>query len=268
MKLEISRKINPNLKQYKEEELRIAYKFTGDIKKELGQFVKGVIIFGSVARKSHKPHGDIDLLVVIDDLSTNVTPEFLEAYRVLIQKIIARTSQKLHITTLRFTSFWDYLRNGDPIGVNIVRDGVALFDAGFFEPMQLLLRRGRVRPSTESIWTYFVRAPNTLHNSKWHILQATLDLYWAVIDSAHAALMQHGEVPPTPEHVSDMLNDKLVKNKLLEKHYVEVMRTFYKLSRMITHREIKEISGGQYDKYYHAAADFVQRMKSIIEPKQ
>ena len=50
---------------------------------------------------------------------------------------------------------------------------------------------------------YFGRAPITLRNSKWHLNQATIDLYWAVIDATHAALMKLGEIPPSPEHIPD-----------------------------------------------------------------
>ena len=157
------------------------------------------------------------------------------------------------------------MRNGDPIGINILRDGVALIDSGFFEPLQVLLKKGKIRPTSESIWTYYIRAPNTLHNSKWHLLQATLDLYWAVIDAAQAALMRQGEIPPTPEHVADLLEQKLVKKKLLEHKYVTIMRHFYKTMKMITHREVKEIKGEEYDKYYTAAEDFVERMREFVE---
>jgi len=96
-------------------------------------------------------------------------------------------------------------------------------------------------------------------------LQATLDLYWAVIDAAHAALMRHGEIPPTPEHVADLLEQKLVKKKLLEHKYVTIMRHFYKLMKMITHREVKEIKGEEYDKYFKSAEDFVKRMREFVE---
>src|SRR3989338_4139143 len=190
MKFELKRKENPNIKSYNQEDLRIAYNFTSDLHKELENFIKGVIIFGSTARKTKAARGDIDILVVVDDISISMTPELVEAYRVIIQKIIARTSTKLHVITLRFSSFWEYIRAGDPVGINILRDGVALIDTGFFDPLQALLKRGRIRPTQESIWNYFIRAPNTLHNSKWHISQGALDLYWAVIDSAHAALMK------------------------------------------------------------------------------
>ena len=265
MKFELPKRENPNVEKYSRVELDIAYRFSSEIYRELGAFLKGVVIFGSTARKTRAPDGDIDVLVVIDDISLAMTPEVIEAYRVIVKKVIVKVSTKLHVITLRFTAFWEYIRQGDPVGINILRDGVPIIDSGFFEPMQALLKRGKIRPSEESVWTYYVRAPNTLHNSKWHIAQATLDLYWAVVDAAHAALMVIGEVPPTPEHVADILEEKLVKPKLLDKKYVNIMRQFYKLMKMITHNEIKEIKGEEFDRYYREAEDFVQRMRRIIE---
>ncbi|MEK6900520.1 MAG: hypothetical protein AABX05_05330, partial [Nanoarchaeota archaeon] len=109
------------------------------------------------------------------------------------------------------------------------------------------------------------RAPQTLLNSRWHVLQGTLDLYWAVIDAAHAALMRAKEVPPTPEHVADLLERVYVKHGQLERKYVETMRKFYHLSKMITHREIQEIKGPAYESYYKEADEFVRRMKRLVE---
>ena len=43
------------------------------------------------------------------------------------------------------------------------------------------------------------------------------------------------------------------------------MRNFYKLMKMITHREIKEIKGEEYDRNFKIAEDFVQRMRKFIE---
>jgi predicted nucleotidyltransferase/uncharacterized protein (UPF0332 family) len=267
MKVEIDRKVNPNLELYKKEDMDIAYTFTKDLHKELGKFIKGVVLFGSSARKKRKPGSDLDLMVVIDDLSINFSQELVEAYRIIVQRLIAKNSTRLHVTSLRFSSFWEYIRNGDPIAINILRDGVALIDTGFFEPLQVLLRKGRIRPTEESIWNYYVRAPNTLHNAKWHILQATIDLYWGVIDAAHAALMKHGEIPPSPDHIADLLDTKLVKHKLLEKKYVTRMRNFYKLSKMITHNQITSVKGAEFDRYYKDAEEFVDRMRKFIDWK-
>ncbi len=265
MKFDIPRKEHPNLERYHKQDIEIAYRFANEIYKELGSFIRAAVIFGSAARKTQGPGSDIDVLVVIDDLMMNMSPDVVEAYRLIVQRSIVKISTKLHVTTMRFTAFWEYMRNGDPVAINLLRDGVALIDSGFFDPMQALLKRGKIRPTQESIWTYYSRAPNTLHNSKWHLMQGVLDLYWAVIDAAHAALMKIGEIPPTPEHVADLMEQKLVKRKLLEQRYVTIMRNFYRLMKMVTHREIVEIKGHEFDHYYKEAEDFVNRMRKFIE---
>ena len=265
MKFDIPRKEHPNIEKYERHDVDTAHRFANEVYKEMGSLIRAVVLFGSSARKKTTAKSDIDILVILDDLIISLSPEVVNAFRVIVNKTIVKVSTRLHITTLRFTSFWDYMRNGDPIGINILRDGVAIIDSGFFEPLQILLKKGKIRPTSESIWTYYIRAPNTLHNSRWHLLQATLDLYWAVIDSAHAALMKHGEIPPTPEHVADLLDKKLVKKRLLEKKYVTIMQNFYKLMKMVTHREVKEIKGEEYERYYKTAEDFVNRMRKFIE---
>jgi len=265
MEFAIRKKEDENIHRYPTDDLKIAQRFAQRLKKELGDFLLGVALFGSASRKQTTVNSDIDVLVVADDASYQMTPELIEGYRIIVENLIAEISTKLHITSMTYTSFWEHTRSGDPVVVNILRDGVALIDSGFFNPLQRLLRMGKIRPSEESVWRYYGRAPMTLLNSRWHILQATLDLYWAVIDAAHAALMRKDQIPPTPEHVADILEKVYVKNKLLEKRYSDTMRKFYDLSKAITHREIREISGPQFEKYYYEADDFVKRMKKLVE---
>jgi uncharacterized protein (UPF0332 family)/predicted nucleotidyltransferase len=264
MEIDIPVRDHPNIEGYSKEDFDIAKKFAEHIKKEMGKFLKGVILFGSSARNTTTKKSDIDVLVLIDDMSIIVTKDVADAYRIVIQRVIAKISRKLHVVTLRLSAFWDYMRKGDPIGINMLRDGVSLLDTGFFEPLQLLLKKGRIRPSKESIWAYYVKAPATLNNSKWHIMQAVVDLYWSVIDAAHAALMSQGAVPPTPEHVSDMLDEVLVKKGLLEKKYSKIMRDFYDRAKSVMHREVNEIKGADFDQYLAEADDFVDRMKGFI----
>jgi len=255
---ELKYKLNPNKVKYHEQDLEIATRFAKKVYKELTNLVKAIVLFGSSARKEEKS-ADIDMLIVIDDVRVELTPELLETYKIIVDKQILDTSKRLHIITLKFTTFWEYVRAGDPVAINILRDGLALIDSGFFDPMQALLFRGRIRPSPESVNNYFARAPTTLNNSSWHILQATLDLYWAVIDAAHAALMSQGYIPPSPNHVPDML-EELVKKGKLEEKYVNSMKKFYKVMKQITHREIGFVAGSEYDVYRKEAEEFVKRM--------
>ncbi|MBR9690460.1 hypothetical protein GOV08_02135 [Candidatus Woesearchaeota archaeon] len=267
MESKVEERENPNKKKYRKEILDVAYKFSSQIYKELGTYIKAIVLFGSSARKKNLS-GDVDILLVLDDTKSVLDASFMQAYKIVVGKTVKNVSDKLHVTTLKFTTFWEYMRSSDPIAVNILRDGVPLIDSGFFEPMQILLYDGRIRPTTESIWAYYTKAPRTLHNSKFHLVQATLDLYWAVIDSAHAALMMSGEIPPSPEHIADMLEQKLVKTGHLEKKYATIMANFYRLQKMISRRELGEVKGQEYDNYFKDAQDFVDRMKKFLEKKK
>jgi len=264
MEFQVEQRPRINTEKYSQEHFDIAYKFAERAYKEFGSFVKAIILFGSVTRKE-KVTGDIDILIIVDDLSITLRPEIVQTYRIIVEKMISDVSPRLHVTTLKFTSFWEFVKASDPVAVNILRDGVALIDTGFFDPLQMLLVQGRIRPTAESTWSYFVRAPATIQNSRWHIIQATLDLYWAVIDAAHAALMKVGEVPTSPEYVGRLLEDRLVKRKLLEPKYSKMMDDFYRLMKGLTHREIKDVTGAQYDRYLKDANEFVERIKKFIE---
>lgn len=264
MEFRIVKRQQPNREKYKREDYDLALNFARDLHKECGNFIKGIILFGSAVRREKKS-ADIDILVVVDDLSIFLTAELVEAYRIITEKLILKHSARIHVTSLRFSSFWEYVRTGDPIAVNMLRDGLALMDTGFFDPLQVLLRQGRIRPTPESVFVYFSRAPRTLFNSRWHLLEAALDLYWAAIDAAHAALMKQGEIPPSPEHVADLMEVALVKKNLVSKKYVLIMRNLYALSKKIVHRELRDISGQEFERLYVQAADFVDKMKDIVE---
>lgn len=263
MDFSVHKKVPQTKSNYSANNLDIAYAFSKEIHKELNDLLKAIVLFGSAARQKEGTH-DIDILLIVDDVSMRLTPELTQAYRIVVEKTSQKVSPKLHITSMKFTTFWEYMKAGDPIAINILRDGYALLDTGFFDPLQALLAQGRIKPSLETMWAYYNRAPRTLDYSKKKIMEATLDLYWAVIDSAHAALMAVHEVPPSPEHVADLLEQKLVKNKKINKKHPWTMRKFYALSKKITTGTISEIKGAEYDKLYVEAKEFVSDMEKFI----
>jgi predicted nucleotidyltransferase/uncharacterized protein (UPF0332 family) len=249
----------------KKDDYEVAVRFANSLDRELGEFLKAAVLFGSCATNHATPLSDVDVLVVIDDVGRVITPEVTEAYRLIVHKAAAKASPRLHINTLKLSNFWEYCREGDPVVMNMLRDGVVLIDRGFFGAAQLLLDQGRIRPSKEAIWTYYKRTENTMKSARQHILSACVDLYWSAIDASHAALMSQGEVPPTPEHVPDMLQHILVKKKLLDAKYPKVMRELYHLQKGIMHREIKEVTGEQYEQYWHETLRLVDALRTVVE---
>ncbi|MFW6014591.1 MAG: nucleotidyltransferase domain-containing protein, partial [Candidatus Nanoarchaeia archaeon] len=145
MEFDVEKKEDITEKQkdkYQQTEIDLAYKFASEVHKEFGHFIKAIVLFGSRAKKEESEDGDIDILLVVDDVSYSMSGEVVETYRIIVENLILKISKKIHVTTLKFTSFWDYIRVGDPVGLNMLRDGVALIDTGFFTPMQYLLFSG------------------------------------------------------------------------------------------------------------------------------
>ena len=269
MKFEIKKNEQKNISRYQEKDLEIARTFGKMMYKEFGDFISCLVLFGSAAQQIRTARGDIDVLIVLDDVKIKFTRELIETYRILTEKAIAYVDPKrLHVQSMKLTSFWEYVRAGDPVAINILRSGVALIDHGFFDPLQALLDQGRIRPSKEAVWTYYTMAPASLHRAEQHMLTAVVDLYWATIDAAHAALMVAGEIPPSPSHVADMLQEKLANNRLIGGKYARSMRELYTVFKSITHREIKSVSIKDYEKYKKMAHEFVDEMKYFIEERQ
>jgi hypothetical protein len=204
---------------------------------------------------------------VVDDVTHRITDEVTAHYQQLVTRIATRTSRRLHLNTLKLSNFFEYCREGDPVVISMLRDGVILHDTGFFAPAQLLLQQGRIRPSREAIWTYYSRPANTLRSAQKHILSACVDLYWAAIDSAHAALMSVGEVPPSPEHVPELLEHALVRRGLLPVSVPKAVRELYRLQKGILHREVREVTGEQYDLYLTEALKAVDALRTVVERK-
>jgi len=258
-----------NIRNFVSQDIEIARKFAKIMYNEFGTFMSALIVFGSSIKNPSNPKRDIDILVILDDVKIRFTRELVQTYRIITEKAIARVNPKrLHIQSMKLTSFWEYVRSGDPVAINILRHGVSLMDTGFFDPLQILLSQGRIRPSKESVYTYLNMSPASMHRSRQHMLTATVDLYWAAIDSAHAALMASGEIPPTPDHVADLLQRNLVNNKEIAKKYSDTMRKLYTIYKKITRLELSEISGKDYDKLKQETEIFVMGMKKYIEKKK
>jgi len=266
VKFNIHKNEQKNLSRYLSEDIDIARKFAKIMYKEFNDFIQCLILFGSAAQNIHNPKRDIDILVVLDDVRIKFSKELVETYRILTEKAIMNVDpQRLHIQSMRLSSFWEYVRAGDAVAINILRSGVALIDTGFFDPLQALLDQGRIRPSDESVWTYLTMSPASLHRSKQHILTATVDLYWAAIDAAHAALMAIDETPPSPDHITEMVDKKLSRPGHVKKRCTSIMKELYAVFKGIVHRDIKDISGKDYDSLRKKTDEFTTEMRAFVE---
>ena len=256
----------------------IVKRFSDAITKELESLVKSVVWFGSAVRGGFAPGkkslreealfgSDIDVLIIFDDMINILTPEVVTAYRVVTEKTASNISKRLHITTMPLTKFWDYSLKGDPILINMLRDGNPVFDVGCFGMAQKMLGSRKVMPSREVIWIYLGRGPMSVSNANWNMKQAVIDLYWAVFDAAHSALLHYGIVPDTPDQLVPMLKHHLVSKGIMHKRYVSIVSEFMNTGKMLMSGEVEKVSGDHYDRYRKEADKFLHIVKELIITK-
>ncbi|HII72698.1 TPA: hypothetical protein HA265_08130 [Candidatus Woesearchaeota archaeon] len=256
----------------------IVKRFSEAICKELEGLVVSVVWFGSAVRGGFAPGkrslrddvlfgSDIDILIVFDDMINVLTPEVVTAYRVVTEKTAAKISKRLHITSMPVTKFWDYSLKGDPILINMLRDGTAMFDKGCFGMAQKLLGSKGITPTNEIVWIYLARGPMSVSNANWNMKQAVLDLYWAVVDAAHAALLHYGIVPDTPDHLIPLMKHHLVGKGIMDKRYVSVVSEFMNTGKILMSGEVNKVSGDHYDRYRKEAEEFLHVVKELIATK-
>src|SRR3989339_1263766 len=192
---------------------QIAYDFAAKCYKKFRDVIKAIALFGSVPKKEATEKSDIDMIIIIDDCTINWDDELIAWYREELAKLLIAQNYKkeIHINTVTLTAFWDEVRAGEPLVINVLRYGEPLIDlGGFFDPLKVLLAKGKIRPSPEAIFTTMQRSGQHLIRANSNILNSIEGFYWAMVDASHAALMAINVIPPSPEHIADLLNETFV----------------------------------------------------------
>ncbi|UCD03509.1 MAG: nucleotidyltransferase domain-containing protein [Candidatus Woesearchaeota archaeon] len=252
------------------ENYRIAYDFAGKVENRFRGLITSVILFGSVAKKMIMDDSDVDIVIVIDDTTVTTDNAFILWYRKELAKLVNEQEykKKLHINTVTLTTFWEHLLKGEPTVVNVVRYGVAIIDPGFFfDPIKRLLANGRIRPSVEAVYNAISRTTAHIFRADQKELAAISDVYWAFVDSAHAALMAYKVTPPSPEHVPKLLRHVFVKKRKLHHKYVEWYEEIFDLEKKIVHGHVVRLDRGELDEYRHKAEEFTNKMKNLVDEK-
>ena len=255
----------PTLKLKTEDE--IAMDFAIKVYKKFNKIVKSIVLFGSTAKQNVTPGSDIDIMIIIDDASVKWDQKLVIWYREELEKIVQQSPYKkeLHINTMKLTTWWEDMIRGDPTVMNIIRYGEAMIDAGgFFNPLKRLLLEGKIKATPEAIYSCLQRAPLHYARSKEAELNAIEGLYWAMVDSSHAALIAGNISPPSPEHIPGELKMNFVNSGKLKMKYVDWFRELNMMHKKIAHGEITDLKGVEIDAWQARTEDFIRTMAQLV----
>lgn len=250
------------------EEQDIAYDFATKCYEKFSKIIKSIILFGSAAKGKSVRGSDIDIIILLDDCSVQWDAELVAWYREELGKLIRANPYRrpLHINTVRLSTWWQEMLRGEPVILNIIRWGQPLIDfGGFFTPLKVLLSQGKIKSTPEAIYVILQRAPLHLARTKASLLNSIEGLYWAMVDSSHAALIAAKRMPPSPEQIPELLHDTFVTTRHLDPKYVSWYRELYTLAHEILHGTKIEVSGKEIEEWQNRSDLFVREMAKIID---
>lgn len=253
-----------NLKSEKD----IAMDFATKVYQRFNKLVKSVVLFGSATKQNNVPGSDIDIIIILDDASIRWDNELVAWYREELEKIVKANpyNTDLHINTIKLTTWWEDLIRGDPVVINVIRDGETLIDfGGFFDPLKYLLVAGKIKSTPEAIHSLLERAPMHIMRSKASEIGAIEGLFWSMVDSAQAALIAIGIQAPSPEHLSAELKINFVDSGKLKMKYVIWYRDLFVLHKRIVHKEISDLKGVEIDEWQSKAHEFLEVMAKLVD---
>ena len=267
-----SKKIKLDAKQYPtlhlKTESEIAMDFATKLYQKFDKVIKSVVLFGSTSKKATVAGSDIDIIVILDDLTVKFDQELIAWYRTELEKVIKKNPYKsdLHINTIKLSTWWEDLMRGDPVVINIIRDGKTLIDfGGFFEPLKHLLIQGKIKSTPEAIYSLLQRAPAHIARSRVSELNCIEGLFWSMVDSSQAALIAAGATPSSPEHIPVDLKEFFVDTGSLKMKYLVWYRDLLMLHKKIAHGHITDLKGQEIDDWQKRTEEFLKVMVDLVK---
>ncbi|MBW2972729.1 hypothetical protein KY359_06865 [Candidatus Woesearchaeota archaeon] len=222
------------------------------------------MVFSIVVKRPSLAKDSIELMFLIDDLNNVVFDQQVADFELAASELAYKDTLPLKCETVLASQLWDMFKAGDETALKLFRESLVVHDNGFFLPVQDLLVTGKIRPSEESVKVYFLKAERSMKSANQHVGRALVDLYWAVTDAAHSAVMVAGMTPPSPNELAGMVKTQLVARNLVHRRCGEIIDRIYDAAKKVMHREVFELSGREFDSYLADADFFIAEIDDFV----
>lgn len=265
------KKIRGFAKKRRADEIR---NFSKKVLEKYRYLIKSIIAMGSVVRDEFTGKSDTDLIILVDDTRKEFNKELRKEIDEFLYKTAKEVSGKsrtgeqlLHPQPCwTMTEFWAMTRRISPLVYNVIKDGIPVYDTGFFIPFKNLLKMGEIPATKEAADKRMESAPKRIRVAKSaKLFIVAEDLYLSVLDSTQAVIMFMGLGPPGPGQAVDVAKNYLVDSDLLEKKYLQYLEEILAFRKKVEHREVKEITGADVDEYIKKAEEYVKQMEKVLK---
>lgn len=236
----------------------IIFNFSKDLLEKVDGLVKFIVLFGSTARKENKEDSDIDILIVIDD----ITPEYkltdISFYNENLRKILSSKEEykKIHPITIPLSTFYEGILKGDPLIINAIRIGFPIIDpSGFFSTLKELLKLGKIKYTEEAIEE--LKRKNKLLEDSFNasLFKFLENIYLATLYIAQYYLSKNGSENLEPENIPEELKKLKVNEKAID-YFKKLYEYIKKCSRNLEIIDINKVF-----EFYEGYYEFKKNLK-------
>jgi len=267
-KTKLKKKTGKKIRDFeKKRRADIIKKFSKGMLDQFGANIKSIVAWGSVVRNEFHKKSDIDVVVLVDDTRGNLDKKARAGIDKFMFKLAEEVDPKLSPQPVwTITEFMSMTRRYSPLAYNLLKDGVAVCDTGFFLTNKRLLEKGEIPLTREAVENRMENVPKRLRrakHAKMYIIAE--DLYYACLDSMQAVLMYMGRGPPGASHAAEEGRKYLVENELTKEKYIKTIEDIINFRKKTEHKEVKDIEGKEIDKYIKRTEEFVKEMSRILK---
>ena len=245
--------------------------FARRVRAALGEQVDAIVLYGSVARGEAGPDSDVDVLIVgSGDESID------KAIRRAESDQTRETGYRFFVETTTYdrNEFLELRRLGSPLVMNILEDGVVLYDTGIFSRM----RADSAQMSDEEIKGMMARrvvrflelADEALTTAEFNLDRGLLRAaanraYYAMFYAASAAVAQTDSRPPrTHGGVANQFGLRYVTAGLFDATLAATLGETYELRRQSDYQLYVDFAENDVAAAVETAREFVGAIREML----
>jgi len=252
---------------------KVLLKIANELIKKYDGLIKAIWTYGSYSRGDAKPSSDIDIMILIDDVTQKINiikqNEIYLFSKFISEKMMSdnKIKNEIHLQPPKtLTDWWDLLRSGEPWVFTGMRDSKIIYDpSGFVEPIKRLLIRGSLHGTKEKGFALLKRAKNKYEKlRKKMMIDVMSKILNSMVETTQAVLIYYGEAPVYEDELVEKLRD-LVKKKLIKETNVLYLEDIYRVNKLIENGDIRTIKVKDIERYISRGMKFIESMEKLFE---
>ncbi len=217
------------------------------------------------------PGKKLKLLIIIDDTDVPLDTKREELKEKILQRIYEILSKynmyKFSVILILVTELVDMLRERNVELFSYLREGLNIYDTGFFLPLKILVKEVKLKPTKEYSDKLIFIGSEMFGIAKGLITTRLMeDLFRGVVAATQALLGELGYRMASPKECIEFAREILWKKEnVISEEDAKVVEDVVKAWKKLEHGEVKEYHGKEFKELLDKSEAYVKKVNEIIK---